>query len=89
MDGGHSLARCAEVTVRVHAAVRSALELLNVDLAGIVLEPNMVIEGADNPDRATPEQVAQASVKMLRGWPDDLAGFAFLVRRTIAGAPKR
>lgn len=78
MDGDHPRARCAEVTAEVHAAVRSELALHNVDLAGIVLKPNMVVEGDDHPQRSTPEEVADATVHMLRAWPDELAGVAFL-----------
>ncbi|BBG00414.1 MULTISPECIES: class I fructose-bisphosphate aldolase [Pseudonocardia] len=78
MDGDHGLDRCAEVTTAVHAAVREELALLNVDLAGIVLKPNMVIEGSGNPETSTPEEVAAATVAVLRAWPDQLAGVAFL-----------
>lgn len=78
MTGDHSIARCAEVTASVHAAVRQQLGLLHVDLAGIVLKPNMVIEGEDHPVRAAAEQVAEATVSVLRAWPADLAGVAFL-----------
>ncbi|BBZ05287.1 fructose-bisphosphate aldolase [Mycolicibacterium chitae] len=78
MSGEHSLERCAEVTASVHAAVRQQLRAMNVGLAGIVLKPNMVIEGEDHPVRATPEQVAEATVAVLRAWPAELAGVAFL-----------
>jgi fructose-bisphosphate aldolase class I len=78
MDGAHSMERCAEVTAEVHAAVREELGLLGVDLAGTVLKPNMVIEGKDHPGAATPQQVAEATVAVLRAWPDELAGVAFL-----------
>ncbi|ORW66949.1 class I fructose-bisphosphate aldolase [Mycobacterium saskatchewanense] len=78
MTGDHSLARCAEVTADVHAAVRQQLGLLHVDLAGIVLKPNMVIEGEDHPSPATAEEVAKATVSVLRAWPANLAGVAFL-----------
>ncbi|WP_405164877.1 fructose-bisphosphate aldolase class I [Nocardia sp. NBC_01499] len=78
MSGNHSQPRCAEITAAVHAAVRSALDLLNVDPAGMVLKPNMVIEGTGNPDRTAPEDVAAVTGKVLRAWPDDLAGVAFL-----------
>ncbi|MDN5932205.1 MAG: fructose-bisphosphate aldolase class I [Pseudonocardia sp.] len=77
-DGAHPIERCAEATAAVHAAVREELALLGVDLAGIVLKPNMVTEGRDHPERATPERVAAATVEVLRAWPDDLAGVAFL-----------
>ncbi|MGB3483745.1 MAG: class I fructose-bisphosphate aldolase [Mycobacterium sp.] len=78
MTGDHSLEHCAEVTAGVHSAVRQQLSALNVDLAGIVLKPNMVIEGDNHPVRSTPEQVAAATVRVLRAWPADLAGVAFL-----------
>jgi fructose-bisphosphate aldolase class I len=78
MDGAHPIQRCAEVTAAVHAAVREELELLGVDLAGIVLKPNMVIEGRDHAEPASPERVADATVEVLRAWPDELAGVAFL-----------
>lgn len=78
MTGDHGIERCAEVTASVHAAVRQQLGLLHVDLGGIVLKPNMVIEGEDHPIQATAEQVGEATVSVLRAWPGDLAGVAFL-----------
>jgi fructose-bisphosphate aldolase class I len=78
MDGAHSIERCAEVTAAVHAAVREELALLGVDLAGIVLKPNMVIEGKGNPEQSSPERVAEATVEVLRAWPDELTGVTFL-----------
>lgn len=78
MAGSHTIERCAEVTASVHAAVRQQLSLQHVDLAGIVLKPNMITEGDECPERSTPEQVADATVQILRAWPSDLAGVAFL-----------
>ncbi|WP_094287454.1 class I fructose-bisphosphate aldolase [Mycobacterium lehmannii] len=79
MDGRHNRGRCRDVTAEVHAAVRIELDSFNVDLAGIVLKPNMVLEGQDYPDRrSTPEEVAEATVSVLRAWPEQLAGVAFL-----------
>ncbi|GAA2420523.1 class I fructose-bisphosphate aldolase [Mycolicibacterium llatzerense] len=78
MTGSHPITQCEQVTATVHAAVRQQLSLLNVDLAGIVLKPNMVIEGEDCPQQSTPAEVAEATVRVLRAWPADLAGVAFL-----------
>lgn len=78
MTGSHSLAECAAATSTVHAAVRQQLAALNVDLAGIVLKPNMVIEGEGCAEYSDPEQVAEATVAVLRAWPAELAGVAFL-----------
>ncbi len=78
MSGAHTIDRCAEVTAAVHAGVREHLALLGVDAAGIVLKPNMVTEGEDNPQHCIPDEVAEATVEVLRSWSDDLAGVAFL-----------
>lgn len=78
MDGGHNRGVCRDVTSEVHTAVRAELALLNVDLAGIVLKPNMVLEGQDYARQSTPEEVAEITVAVLRAWPGDLAGVAFL-----------
>jgi fructose-bisphosphate aldolase class I len=78
MDGAHSLSRCAEVTARVHAAVVAELSALSVDPAGMVLKPNMVIEGVDHPHRSTSDEIATATVDVLRALPTELAGVAFL-----------
>ena len=48
-------------------------------LEGIVLKPNMVISGKKNAARATPEQVAEATVRCLRRWVSAaVPGIAFL-----------
>lgn len=78
MDGAHNRGRCRDVTNDVHAAVRAELAALNVDLAGIVLKPNMVLEGDGYAEHSPPESVAELTVGVLRAWPDDLAGVAFL-----------
>ncbi|MCW2632892.1 MAG: fructose-bisphosphate aldolase [Pseudonocardia sp.] len=79
MDGAHSIERCAEVTAAVHAAVFRELADFHVDPAGMILKPNMVIEGTEYGEDSTPEQVAEATVEVLRrNLPDDLAGVAFL-----------
>ena len=78
MDGDHDREVCSEVTEEVHAAVRKHLALLSVDLAGIVLKPNMVLEGDGHSRRSTPDEVAETTVAVLRTWPGDLSGVAFL-----------
>lgn len=78
MTGSHSIATCAATTASVHAAVRQQLSALNVDLAGIVLKPNMVIEGDGCADYSDPALVAETTVAVLRAWPAQLAGVAFL-----------
>jgi fructose-bisphosphate aldolase, class I len=78
MDSRHNRGVCRDVTSEVHAAVCTELALLHVDLAGIVLKPNMVLEGNDFAWPSSPEEVAEITVGVLRAWPGDLAGVAFL-----------
>jgi len=79
MDGAHSLERCEEVTETVLQTVFGELFQHRIDYEGMVLKPNMVISGKKAPSRATPEQVAQATLRCLkRHVPPAVAGIAFL-----------
>ncbi|MEA3132692.1 MAG: fructose-bisphosphate aldolase, class [Gammaproteobacteria bacterium] len=79
MDGGHSLERCEEVTNAVLDRVFSHLFAARVYLEGMVLKPNMVISGKKCAERASPEQVAEATLRTLkRQVPSAVPGIAFL-----------
>jgi fructose-bisphosphate aldolase class I len=79
MDGGHSIERCEEVTDAVLEAVFDQLFQHRIYLEGIVLKPNMVISGKKAANRASPEQVAEATVRCLkRRVPAAVPGIAFL-----------
>lgn len=79
MDGAHSLERCSEVTEAVLATVFDQLFAHRIALEGMVLKPNMVISGKKASDRASPEKVAEATVRVLkRHVPTAVPGIAFL-----------
>ena len=79
MDGAHSLERCSEVTEQVLAVVFDELFDQRVQLEGMVLKPNMVISGKKASERAAPEAVAEATVRVLkRHVPAAVPGIAFL-----------
>jgi len=79
MDGGHSLARCEEVTNAALQVVFAELAAHQVALEGIVLKPNMVISGTEASDRAGPQEVAEATLRTLRAYvPAAVPGIAFL-----------
>ena len=65
MDGAHSIERCAEVTEAVLHAVFDALHRHHVVLEHILLKPNMVVAGKEQPE-ASPETVANLTLKVLR-----------------------
>src|ERR1700685_3517875 len=79
MDGAHTLERCEEVTNVVLDSVFSHLFAARLFLEGIVLKPNMVVAGKKSPQKASPEQVAEATVRTLkRQVPSAVPGIAFL-----------
>jgi fructose-bisphosphate aldolase, class I len=79
MDGGHTLERCEEVTNWVLGSVFSHLFAARVALEGMILKPNMVISGKKCAQQASPEQVAEATLRTLkRQVPTAVPGIAFL-----------
>ncbi|MDP9969750.1 fructose-bisphosphate aldolase class I [Variovorax paradoxus] len=79
MEGGHSLARCAEITEETLHAVFAQLRLQGVLLEGMLLKPNMVLPGQDSPKQESVEEVADATVSCLRRTvPAAVPGIAFL-----------
>ena len=79
IDGDHTMERCDEVTEAVLHAVFHALHRHKVVLEYMVLKPSMVLPGKDRPPKATPEQVAAATVKVLRrAVPAAVPGIYFL-----------
>ena len=79
MDGAHTLDRCEEVTNLVLDRVFEHLFAARVFLEGMVLKPNMVVPGKKSAQKASPEQVAEATVRTLkRQVPSAVPGIAFL-----------
>ena len=79
MDGGHSIERCEEVTSATLNAVFNQLFAHRIHLEGMVLKPNMVISGKKASNRASPEAVAEATLRTLkRHVPPAVPGIAFL-----------
>ncbi|MDV3294808.1 MAG: fructose-bisphosphate aldolase class I [Brachybacterium paraconglomeratum] len=79
MDGGHSLARCFEVTEATLAHLFAALRAQRVVLEHLLLKPNMVVPGADSPEEPSVEQVAEVTIQCLRRTvPAAVPGIVFL-----------
>jgi fructose-bisphosphate aldolase class I len=67
------------VTSATLATVFDHLFAANVFLEGIVLKPNMIVPGKKSGQKVTPEQVAEATVRVLkRHVPSAVPGIAFL-----------
>jgi fructose-bisphosphate aldolase class I len=66
IDGNHTIERCYDVCEAVLHAVFDALYRHRVLLEGMVLKPSMVLPGKENPKKASPEQVAEATLRVLK-----------------------
>jgi fructose-bisphosphate aldolase class I len=66
IDGSHTIQRCAEVSEAVLHAVFDALRRHRVIAELIVLKPNMVVPGKEHPRKASPDDVAAATLRVLR-----------------------
>ncbi|KAK4405305.1 Fructose-bisphosphate aldolase 2, chloroplastic [Sesamum angolense] len=79
LDGDHGIDRTFEVAQKVWAEVFFYLAENNVMFEGILLKPSMVTPGAESKDKATPEQVADYTLKLLRRRiPPAVPGIMFL-----------
>ena len=78
-DGAHDLKRCAGVTVKTLKAVFERITAHKVSLEGLLLKTNMATAGEDNPNQASPDEVARITVDtLLQSVPKELPGIVFL-----------
>lgn len=79
MDGDHGIDQCYDVTHAILDETFKELRLANVDLGGIILKPNMVISGADAPDPADADEIAEMTLACFyETVPAAVPGIAFL-----------
>ncbi|MFO0351216.1 MAG: class I fructose-bisphosphate aldolase [Alphaproteobacteria bacterium] len=79
MDGEHDIDTCYEVTEWVLKETFNELYKTEVALEGIVLKPNMAIAGKKSAKKASVQEVAEKTVKMLKNCvPPAVPGIAFL-----------
>ena len=79
MDGGHDIDACYDVTQWVLKTQFQDLYHQRVFMEGMVLKPNMVMAGKKSGKKASPEEVAEKTVRCLKDCvPATVAGIAFL-----------
>ena len=79
MDGGHDIDRCVKITEWVLKETFQQLYYNRVALEGMVLKPNMAVSGKKSAKKASVEEVAEKTVKMLKECvPGAVPGIAFL-----------
>jgi fructose-bisphosphate aldolase class I len=79
MDGDHDIDRCYEVTEFVLKETFQEMYYQRVPLEGIVLKPNMAVPGKKSAKKASLQEVAEKTVKLLKTCvPGAVPGIAFL-----------
>src|SRR5882757_3478436 len=79
MDGDHDINACEKITEWVLKETFQELYYNKVALEGMVLKPNMIVPGKGSKTRATVEDVAARTVKVLKNCvPGAVPGIAFL-----------
>jgi fructose-bisphosphate aldolase, class I len=78
-DGDHTIEQSSKATGRVLQAVFTELHDQRVEYRGMLLKPNMVLSGYDASDRASVEEVAEATVVCFsKHVPAAVPGIVFL-----------
>ncbi|HRY31285.1 MAG TPA: fructose-bisphosphate aldolase class I [Candidatus Paceibacterota bacterium] len=79
LNGPHSIAKAEETTTIVLKKVFEKVQEHKVHVPGLILKTSMVIQGDENPDEASPEEIAEATVRvLLQTVPKNIGGVVFL-----------
>lgn len=79
LEGNHDINMSEEATEEVLEDVFKWLERFGVELAGMLLKPNMVLPGKDSEKQSTSQEIAEKTVEVLKKTvPKDVPGIVFL-----------
>ncbi len=79
MDGEHDIKACYQVTKMVLEETFHQLSNSNVSLNGIILKPNMILNGVDSKIKNENKEVAEMTLRCLKeNVPKEVPGIAFL-----------
>lgn len=79
MDGDHDLHKCELITYKTLKMVFGALETVGVNYSGMLLKPNMVIQGSQYLTKSSSKEIAEATLRCFSEViPEDLPGIVFL-----------
>ena len=79
MEGDHSAKVCLQKTSEVIKKCFEELILHKVDLKGIILKPNMILDGNKSKNKISSEEVAKLTLECLKNSvPSEVPGIAFL-----------
>ena len=79
MDGDHSAKDCYDKTSEVIKKCFEELIVHKVDLKGIILKPNMILDGSSSKNKISNEEIAKLTLECLKNSvPSEVPGIAFL-----------
>jgi len=79
MNGNHTIQKCFEVTEQVQKILFYELYNYRISLEGMILKPNMVIQGLESDEKNSIDEVADATVNcLLESVPASIPAIAFL-----------
>jgi fructose-bisphosphate aldolase class I len=79
MEGNHSIDKCYHVTKQVQKILFYQLYKFKVEMEGMILKPNMIIQGMDSAERNSVDKVAEYTVNcLLASVPANVPAVAFL-----------
>ncbi len=79
MDGDHSANECYKKTSEVIKKCFDELISHKVDLSGLILKPNMILDGNKSKEKISNEEVAKLTLECLKNSvPSEVPGIAFL-----------
>jgi fructose-bisphosphate aldolase class I len=79
MDGSHTIDKCADASERILTMLFEELKNAGCAMDGLILKTNMVVPGNESGQKATPSEVADATLSVFKKvLPNELVGQAFL-----------
>ena len=79
MDGNHTIGKCYDVTKKTLEVVFKELSDHGVNLKGICLKPNMIIDGSLQTEKSSKISIAEKTIECFKDTvPDEVPGIVFL-----------
>ena len=79
MEGNHTIKECYDTTCKTLEIVFKQLNLLKVNLEGMILKPNMILPGLNSNEIVSNEIIAKMTFEALKNYvPKEVPGIAFL-----------
>jgi len=79
MDGNHTIEKCYDVTKKTLEVVFKELSDHGVNLKGICLKPNMIIDGSLQTEKSSKISIAEKTIECFKDTvPDEVPGIVFL-----------